>query len=88
MTEVVIGRFRLCSLMVERWISNPLITVQFCSKAYFLTLIISMTDKERMKKFEEDMKMITLKYTLIKIGTVVILIALGYAALSYLSLHF
>lgn len=75
--------FRLCSLMVERWISNPLITVQFCSKAYFLTLIISMTNKERRKRFEEDMKMITLKYILLKIGAAVILIALGCAAISF-----
>ena len=42
-----------------------------------------MTDKERMKKFEEDMKMIALKYTLIKIGTATILIALGCAAISF-----
>ena len=42
-----------------------------------------MTNEERRKRFEEDRKMIALKYTLIKIGTVVILIALGYAAISF-----
>lgn len=45
-----------------------------------------MTNKERMKKFEEDMKMIALKYTLIKIGTAVILIALGFAVISFFTL--
>ena len=45
-----------------------------------------MTNEERRRRFEEDMKMIALKFTLIKIGTVVILIALGYAAISFL--HF
>ena len=42
-----------------------------------------MTDEERRRRFEEDRRMIALKYTLIKIGTAVILIALGYAAISF-----
>ena len=42
-----------------------------------------MTNEERRRRLEEDRKMIALKYTLIKIGTVVILIALGYAAISF-----
>ena len=42
-----------------------------------------MTNEERRRRFEEDRKMIALKYTLIKLGTAVILIALGYAAISF-----
>ena len=42
-----------------------------------------MTDEERRKRFEEGMRMINLKYTLIKIGTAVILIVLGCAAISF-----
>lgn len=42
-----------------------------------------MTNEERRKRFEEGMRMINLKYTLIKIGTAVILIALGCAAISF-----